>query len=179
MSNLSAPYPANIYQNGSRRFLAAILDAIIVSVPLIVITLNAVRVGNFVVIQWAAVLFPFLQIFYSVYNHYKSGQTWAKSLLNIQVVDVSENRKLTLKQAMYRDSVWIFFAVAGLLVFIIQENDPNADNAVFRTIDYISDNFASTWFLLEILTMFTNKKRRAFHDYLAGSVVVRVGGNTN
>lgn len=177
MSNPSAPYPTNLYQNGSRRFLAAILDAIIVSVPLMVITMNAARVGNFTVIQWSAVLFPFLQIFYSVFNHYKSGQTWAKSLLNIKVVDVSENRKLTLKQAVYRDSVWIFFAVAGLLVFIIEENNPNADNPVLRTIGYISDNFASTWFILEIVTMFTNKKRRAFHDYLAGSVVVRVEGN--
>jgi uncharacterized RDD family membrane protein YckC len=62
-------------------------------------------------------------------------------------------------------------------VFIIQENNPNVDNAVFSTIAYISDNFANIWFILEILTMFTNKKRRAFHDYLAGSVVVRVGGN--
>ena len=29
------------------------------------------------------------------------------------------------------------------------------------------------WFLLELITMLTNKKRRAIHDYIAGSVVIR------
>jgi uncharacterized RDD family membrane protein YckC len=31
---------------------------------------------------------------------------------------------------------------------------------------------AFSWFLLELITMLTNKKRRAVHDYIAGSVVV-------
>ena len=30
------------------------------------------------------------------------------------------------------------------------------------------------WFVAEILTMLTNKKRRALHDFIAGTVVVRV-----
>jgi uncharacterized RDD family membrane protein YckC len=29
------------------------------------------------------------------------------------------------------------------------------------------------WFLLEIITLFANKKRRALHDFIAGSVVIR------
>jgi uncharacterized RDD family membrane protein YckC len=29
------------------------------------------------------------------------------------------------------------------------------------------------WFLAEVLTMFTNRKRRALHDFIAGTVVVR------
>ena len=29
------------------------------------------------------------------------------------------------------------------------------------------------WFLAELLTMFTNPKRRALHDFIAGTVVVR------
>jgi uncharacterized RDD family membrane protein YckC len=30
------------------------------------------------------------------------------------------------------------------------------------------------WFLAEVVTMLTNEKRRALHDWIAGSVVVRV-----
>ena len=30
------------------------------------------------------------------------------------------------------------------------------------------------WTLLEVLTMLTNAKRRAIHDFIAGTVVVRV-----
>ena len=29
------------------------------------------------------------------------------------------------------------------------------------------------WFLAEVLTMLTNEKRRALHDFIAGTVVVR------
>ncbi len=31
------------------------------------------------------------------------------------------------------------------------------------------------WFLLELLTMFTNEKGRALHDFIAGSVVCKDG----
>ncbi|MCA9786465.1 MAG: hypothetical protein KC488_07925, partial [Candidatus Cloacimonetes bacterium] len=30
------------------------------------------------------------------------------------------------------------------------------------------------WWILEILTMFSNPKRRALHDYIAGTVVIRM-----
>jgi uncharacterized RDD family membrane protein YckC len=30
------------------------------------------------------------------------------------------------------------------------------------------------WFMAEILTMLSNRKRRAIHDFLAGTVVVRL-----
>jgi uncharacterized RDD family membrane protein YckC len=29
------------------------------------------------------------------------------------------------------------------------------------------------WFLAEVITMLTNEKRRALHDFLAGTVVIR------
>jgi uncharacterized RDD family membrane protein YckC len=35
------------------------------------------------------------------------------------------------------------------------------------------DWLATLWFLLEIATMLTNEKRRAVHDFIAGSVVIR------
>jgi uncharacterized RDD family membrane protein YckC len=31
------------------------------------------------------------------------------------------------------------------------------------------------WFVAEILTMLSNEKRRAIHDFIAGTVVVRIG----
>lgn len=33
------------------------------------------------------------------------------------------------------------------------------------------------WFGLEVVTMLTNNKRRALHDFIAGSVVIRKPGN--
>jgi uncharacterized RDD family membrane protein YckC len=31
----------------------------------------------------------------------------------------------------------------------------------------------ANWFLVEIITMLTNDKRRALHDFIAGTVVIR------
>jgi hypothetical protein len=35
------------------------------------------------------------------------------------------------------------------------------------------------WFFAEVVTMVTNAKRRALHDFIAGSVVIRTGGVTS
>ena len=38
---------------------------------------------------------------------------------------------------------------------------------------------AGIWFVLEIITMLLNKKRRALHDLIAGTVVVRTSIDEN
>jgi len=46
-------------------------------------------------------------------------------------------------------------------------------------LEYIANNMLfnlipAIWFLAEAISMLTNKKRRAIHDYIAGTVVVRI-----
>ena len=38
---------------------------------------------------------------------------------------------------------------------------------------WLSTAIPGLWFLAEVLTMLTNEKRRALHDFIAGTVVVR------
>lgn len=37
----------------------------------------------------------------------------------------------------------------------------------------MTDWLGTIWFLLEIVTLMTNDKRRAFHDLIANSVVIK------
>jgi len=161
------------YKIGKRRLLAAILDAIIVSVPYLVVTQNATHFENYTLVFWVAIIYPIIQISYSVLGHYYYGQTLAKSVLNIKVTDISESRKLTFKQAIYRDSVWILVEIGGFVALILQSYNLYTDSMFFNTVSFIANGFATWWFLLEVVTMFTNKKRRAIHDFLAGTVVIK------
>ena len=45
--------------------------------------------------------------------------------------------------------------------------------AGFTTVDWVLMYSTSAWFIVEVATMLTNDKRRALHDFIAGSVVVR------
>ncbi|MET0243788.1 MAG: RDD family protein, partial [Flavitalea sp.] len=114
-----------------------------------------------------------LPLVYSIVCHYRTGQTIGKWVTGIRVVDVSETRKLTLGQAIARDSVVLGIEIMGILYCLY---------LLFSTADpgYIVSEFDAftywpffIWSILELITLFSNKKKRALHDYLAKSVVVR------
>lgn len=113
-------------------------------------------------------------VVYSVWMHGKFGQTLGKMACKVVVLDVSE-RPLSMKQAVLRDILDVILVPVGLAVDIpriISGVDIYAPKSLTLFDDIM---FYSTmgWFLVELITMLTNKKRRALHDFIAGSVVVR------
>ena len=159
------------YQTGLKRFWAAVIDSIVFS-PLIFFQIyffGENTSGNGIIL-WT-IFFTLISTFYSVILHYKFGQTVGKWAVGIKVVDVSETRKLSFKQALYRDGIYILIEIVAIVYFIFQP-EPFATNAALY---YDFTGYAQTiWILIELITMFTNNKRRALHDYLGNSVVVRV-----
>jgi uncharacterized RDD family membrane protein YckC len=93
--------------------------------------------------------------------------------MGIRVIDKSEVRLLTLKQSFMRDSIYMILEVIGLVILVSQiialGEYPLDGSAIKSYLDWLS----MLWFLLEIATMLTNRRRRAIHDFLAGSVVIR------
>ena len=47
-----------------------------------------------------------------------------------------------------------------------------------NTVNWIISFSGLAWFLIEVITMLANNKRRALHDFIAGSVVVRVSNKS-
>jgi uncharacterized RDD family membrane protein YckC len=131
----------------------------------------AIRVPWFVLYT---ALFPA----YSIIMHGRFGWTVGKRALGVRVVDVS-GRALTMMQAFRREAINLPVAawslVAGL-VLLLRGGDPN-DVMQFEYGPRPELMFAV--FGVELLTTLTNSKRRALHDFLAGSVVVRMGRTTN
>ena len=127
-----------------------------------------------------ALLYLATSTMYYVYNIYflgKYGQTLGKMALNITVLDVSEEHHVTYFQALKRDIVPLSVTVL-LLPYQLYQIISGKFYLLHHgtTPDKISSTLGFVflgWFLLEIITMMFSAKRRAIHDFIAGSVVVK------
>jgi uncharacterized RDD family membrane protein YckC len=126
---------------------------------------------NGVLVIWF-VFVSSLPYLYSVLMHGKYGQTIGKMATKVKVVDVSLD-KLSMRQAFLRDSVYIALTTVAVIISIPGIIDGGNSYQNTNTVSARILAFASlAWFVIELVTMLTNSKRRALHDFIAGSVVV-------
>lgn len=120
--------------------------------------------------------------FYSIYMHGRWGQTVGKMTTRVKVVDAVTEEPISYKKAFLRDSVPILILfplriyslyrlLSGSAYFMPQAS--SVYSALANIVDW-TDFIAGFWWLAEIVTMLTNEKRRAVHDFIAGTVVVRI-----
>jgi uncharacterized RDD family membrane protein YckC len=115
----------------------------------------------------SALVFPVYTIMMNGY----CGQTLGKMAMNVKVLDVTEE-PIKFVQSIKREIPEVIYRIGIIvlgIVFLAQ--DPESENAkmsygVFGT-------FAMIWGLADITTFFFNDKRRALHDFIAGTVVVK------
>jgi len=161
------------YNTFSGRFWAGFIDGLIL-LPIGLLDLYFLTPNRNIGLVLIWILISYSSFFlYSIYFHWKTGQTIGKNAMNVKVVDVSEVKGLTLKQAFLRDSVYIVLQVIGMILIFINilrigsysesGMEPYNTHLVYLSL---------IWFLVEIITMFTNEKRRAFHDMIANTVVI-------
>jgi uncharacterized RDD family membrane protein YckC len=110
---------------------------------------------------------------YLVIGHGRYGQTIGKRLMGIQVLSVNEQEVIGYRNAFLRECVWFFAQIAGIVYLIVETMQSPAPVAIQQTyFKSIVALITSSWFILEVITMLLNKKRRALHDLIAGSIVV-------
>lgn len=80
-----------------------------------------------------------------------------------------------MKQAVLRDIVPLALVVYRLLIDLPTVlSGRNPDMRDHSDFSWLVVRYGMTaWFFLEVVTMLFNDKRRALHDFIAGSVVVR------
>jgi uncharacterized RDD family membrane protein YckC len=163
-----------IYRTGLKRIWAAIVDGI-VFMPFMFINLWLMKKTEDtpILISWT-ILTAFLPLLYSVLLHFKYGQTIGKWVAGVKVVDVSEIRTLTFKQSVLRDVFYLGIEVVGLLYFTILVFQTDKAEYLYNDYRNFADQPILWWTFIELVTMLTNSKRRALHDLIAKSVVVRV-----
>ena len=163
------------YRTGRKRFWVAIVDGIIF-MPLLFVDrwfLNHADKTS-LILSWT-ICSIFLPSLYSILLHYKYGHTIGKWVAGLQVVDLGETKKMTLKQSVLRESFYLIISIAGLSL-VFQTGDAGY---IFNSYQKFANQAILWWTLIELITMFSNSKRRALHDYIAKSVVVRTNNSAN
>ena len=151
------------------RFWGPHIDGIILW-PLIVLIPFVLQVTVFKsqTTSWVIPIFTcVIQFSYSIYFNGRYGGTFGKLKCNLRILDHKTEMPISYKQAFLRDSVPVALIVIMLLLAGSSSSPENSPQLL-----YVSA-ILGLWFLAEILTMLTNSKRRALHDFIAGTVVVR------
>ena len=168
-----------------RRILAGAIDLILIlSILLFIGSLIPISklTASILIIPYVT-----LGLLYVILFHAKSGQTIGKAVLGIRVLKLN-SKKIGWREALRRSSVDIFLSLHWVITIpLLVWQLPN-DNFVsqgwtemyhsiikpalptsFEILEYLG----IIWGLSEFVTMLFNKKRRALHDFLAGTIVVQ------
>jgi len=126
-----------------------------------------------------------LAAFYSIYFVGRWGQTVGKMMIGIKVVAV-DGSKVGYTRAFYRHSVDLGFSAVSTaltILALLSVSSGEYDRLSFEgKLDLLATHTPSwnslidwltfAWIGSELVVLLLNEKRRALHDYIAGTVVV-------
>lgn len=164
------------YDTFGARFGAGIVDWLIF-LPLGILFacvlpfLNDYKLFSFI----ANSLFDLSFLAYIVLTTGRTGQTFGKQAMGIRIVTFPEEQQISYKQAFIRELPYAIVQALGVFVSFIALFAPGTlPSFLLWTIETLANNGALLWFIIELASMFSNDMRRAAHDLIAKTVVVRI-----
>ncbi len=177
------------YKTFWRRFFAAIIDGILVSIPVSIIG-SAIAMSDVnekrsvfehlfsesTYVTETTILITLLTavitVIYSVVMNGNYGGTFGKKWAGLRVVSGSDEQSVIgIPRAIRRDLPFIVMELLGI-IFLTMSLDTYTPHKA-GTAESIVNNLSGIWVLAELITMFSNDRRRAIHDILADSVVIK------
>lgn len=168
------------YRTFWRRLFAAIADMIVL-IPIGLVSYWIWRQSSDIPRTLQIAWYAFSTLSWYVYEILllgRYGQTIGRMLLKVRVFDVTETSHINYWQAIKRNCVPLFATIIVMpyqlhLIYLgkfyMQIPKPEYD-AYTMLLSYI----LLFWLLSEFITMLFSRKRRAIHDFIAGSVVIRI-----
>jgi uncharacterized RDD family membrane protein YckC len=158
------------YNTGLDRFIALIIDGLVLGIAGWIFKLfngleSALIIGLIGIIQLAL---PYL---YNIVLHGYCGQTFGKMAMSVKIYDKSEKKLISYKQALIRDIVPLSLL---MIVQVISYFINPYDWGLLVYVSIVMTLFLLFWSILEIITMLFDSKKRALHDFMAGTVVLKV-----
>lgn len=160
------------YHTFWRRFLAMFVDSLALGIIYLVIFKLFNWLGWWAV-PVALVFQYFYYLAYSIVCHGKFSRTLGKLVTSIIVLDAKTEKRISFKHAFLRDSIPLMIAVIVFSVAMVAYAGEGYLSEVQQNLAVWVGAFELVWLLLELATMLFNKKRRALHDFIGGTVVVK------
>ncbi|WP_258406869.1 RDD family protein [Shewanella rhizosphaerae] len=114
---------------------------------------------------------------YSLLMHGYFGQTIGKMVMGVKVLDHQSETDIDLWQAFRRESVNLALCILSVLILFAYQLVMTSSGKVSLGLSFVVISFALisvTWDLSEFVTMLFNDMRRAVHDFIGKTVVVRI-----
>jgi uncharacterized RDD family membrane protein YckC len=167
-----------------KRFLSGLIDALIF-IPTIFIFNYLIKI-SIPVAMFITVIQLSLYSIYSIYFNYYYGATIGKMVVGIKITS-PDGSTISFKQVLLRSFVDISFAITFIVVQVIAISKANSDiflNAGWlergQYIQFILPKWYSNvslvqqiWIWSEAFVVLFNKRKRAIHDFIANTVVIR------
>ena len=171
---------ADRYSTFGPRFWTGAVDSLVLG-PITFIT-EALMLRN--IPKGSAVLLMMVQslawLVYTVVMHARYGQTVGKMVTKVRVVDFQTEAGISWRQAWLREGIPMILGLGCLGYEVVSLLTGRASSGAIASGELVSSRpyqllavLPGLWFLAEVLTMLTNEKRRALHDFIAGTVVIR------
>lgn len=165
----STPDPMAEYHTGWRRFFAGAIDGILIAVAAGFLFLG---VGGAPGITDSESIEQWIHPVYSVWLTWACGWTIGKRVCGVMVVMFPAETPITFKAAALREIFPIMVPFLGLLSTLF----PEGWSIIGAALAFTLALGVFAWFILEIVTMLADPHRRAFHDKIAGTVVIKSKG---
>lgn len=173
--------PSERYSTFGPRFWTGSIDSAVLwpltFITTLLLSLNTPRpLAAFLV-----VLESLAWLVYTVVMHGLYGQTVGKMVTKVQVVDFRTEGRISWQQAWLREGIPMVLTSAFVAWEVFQILTGKVTPQYFANGEALAQSktfwllmaLPGLWFMAEVLTMLTNTKRRALHDFIAGTVVVR------
>jgi uncharacterized RDD family membrane protein YckC len=174
----------DIYAGFGFRLISLILD-IVILLPLYFLDQYIYGHGKLLFIF--GILTHFLIIvWYFIFLVQKYGGTPGKLIVGIKIIKLN-GEAITWTEAILRAIVSIIISILGTIISIMISL--NIDSSVYNPLDFkqkteylktifpvLSKSYTwinNIWFWGELFVLLTNDRKRAIHDFIAGTVVVR------
>lgn len=123
---------------------------------------------------------------YTLWFHAKHGQTPGKKLMRVRIIRL-DGARIGWTEALNRSSVDIAMGLIGIIGLLIALSQISAgEYAALAAVDKgvrmksltpawinLVNDLTFVWILSEFVVMMFNRRRRAIHDFIGGTVVVR------
>lgn len=156
---------------------------IVLPVSIIVLALNSLSKDMYFITFIPQLLFS---IWYHVYLVEKNGGTPGKLILGIKIIKLN-GQDVTRTEAILRYLIQFvigFIAIGATLTSVM-----NADEEYYESLGWMQKQFylatlspglftihrwaSNIWIYSELIVLLTNERKRAIHDFIAGTVIVK------